>query len=67
MTKASPAETRRPKYGTALVAGLFGGVVAGLIAFLFAGLVGFIVAFIVGAITGSRAALLVSRTREQPS
>ncbi len=67
MAEASAAKERTGPGATALVAGLIAGVVAGLIAYLFAGPVGFIVAFIIGAITGSRAALLVNRAREQSS
>jgi len=59
------ADSRRPKYGTALAAGLLAGLVAGLITYLIAGLSGFILGFIIGIVVGSRTTLLVTRTREE--
>jgi predicted lipid-binding transport protein (Tim44 family) len=67
LVQASTPEKRTYPRATALVGGLIAGIVAGLIAYLFAGLSGFIIAFIIGTITGSRATLLVNRSREQPS
>ncbi|TMI52068.1 hypothetical protein E6H20_01800 [Candidatus Bathyarchaeota archaeon] len=66
MAESSTPKKRPDPRATALVAGIFARVVAGLIVYVFAGLIGFIVAFIIGVITGSRATLLVRRTREQP-
>ncbi len=67
MTEESTAKKRTYPRATAAVGGLIAGIVAGLVAYLFAGLAGFIIAFIIGAVTGSRATLLASRAREQPS